>query len=121
MLPTTPMGSRRIMLVCPSIYSPPAACRQRAAPAKKRKQSTTAGSSSFEHRQIGLAAVEGFEGRKFLGVALDGIGQAQQQVLRWAGVVRLPLGKRRAGRRSPPGSPARTTLLAPGEAPRWPG
>ncbi|MNZ51760.1 hypothetical protein D3C78_695840 [compost metagenome] len=33
----------------------------------------------IEHRQIGLAAVEGFERRKLLGVALDGIGQAQQQ------------------------------------------
>ncbi len=32
-----------------------------------------------QHRQIGLAAVEGLEGRKLLGVALDGIGQAQQQ------------------------------------------
>ena len=33
----------------------------------------------IEHRQIGFAAVEGFEGRELLGVALDGIGQAQQQ------------------------------------------
>ena len=33
----------------------------------------------IEHRQIGLAAVEGFERCKLLGVAFDGIGQAQQQ------------------------------------------
>ncbi|MNF90755.1 hypothetical protein D3C84_733340 [compost metagenome] len=33
----------------------------------------------IEHRQIGLAAVEGFERRELLGVAFYGIGQAQQQ------------------------------------------
>ncbi len=48
---TTPMGSRRTMLVWPATYSAAALpLKQRAAPAKKRKQSTIAGISSARTR-----------------------------------------------------------------------
>src|SRR3989338_5971211 len=55
MLAITPTGSRRIIDVCPAIYSPAIApCCQRTAPAKKRKQSTIAGISSPRAALIGL-------------------------------------------------------------------
>lgn len=52
---TTPTGSRRIIEVCPSRYSPAAIPgRQRAAPAKKRKTSAMAGISSLITQCSGL-------------------------------------------------------------------
>ena len=62
-------------------------------PGKEAEAVHHRGQLVVEHGQIGFAAVEGFERRKLLGVALDEIRQTQQQVAAACRGGAAPLGE----------------------------
>src|SRR5262245_50297385 len=85
----TPIGSRRIIEVCPAMYSPATApCRLRTAPAKKRKQSEAAGISSCSMRIFGLPVLSASSAAKDSASLSMASANFNRRVERAAGVVR---------------------------------
>ena len=91
---TTPIGSRRTIEVWPSMYSPATGpCMLRTAPAKKRKQSATAGTSSLRTSLIGLPQFSASSCAKSSSRASIASASASSRPERWPGVVRAQAGK----------------------------